>query len=93
VNAAGALTAVAGKNVTNTGGTALIGFGIAGVPVAVPVGVTAGRRKMAKPPRRAAGKVKAATKKKPKAAKRAVKAKRRPAPKRAKRIVRKKAKR
>lgn len=53
VNAAGTLMPV-GKSVSNTGGTSLIGFGIDGVPVAVPVGVGAGgRRKMPKPPRRA----------------------------------------
>jgi hypothetical protein len=52
VNAAGTLMPV-GKSVTNTGGTPLIGFGIDGVSVAVPVGAgRAGRRKMPKPPRR-----------------------------------------
>lgn len=93
VNAAGALSTV-GKSVSNAGGTPLIGFGIAGVQVAVAAGAAGGRMKMAKPPRRAARKMASVRpKKKPKAAKRAVKAKRRPAPKRAKRTSRKKAKR
>lgn len=98
VNAAGTLTAV-GKSVANTGGTSLIGFGIDGVAVAVPVGVAPprgiapGRRKAAKRPKRAAGKAKATRKKKAKAAKRPAKARRKPAPKRGKTSSRKKAKR
>jgi hypothetical protein len=55
VNAAGTLTAV-GKSVSNTGGTALIGFGIDGVPVTVPAGAAGGRRKMPKRPKRASRK-------------------------------------
>ena len=57
VNAAGALIPV-GKSVTNTFGTPLIGFGIDGVSVAVPVGAGGARRKMPKPRRRASGKTK-----------------------------------
>jgi hypothetical protein len=55
VNEAGTLIPV-GKSVTNTFGTPLIGFGIGGVSVAVPVGAGGARRKMPKPPRRASRK-------------------------------------
>jgi hypothetical protein len=50
MNAAGALTPV-GKSVTNSGGTPLIGFTIAGVPVQVPAPARA-RRKAGRPSRR-----------------------------------------
>jgi hypothetical protein len=47
VNPAGTLTPV-GKNVTNTGGTPLIGFGIAGVAVAEVVEIARARRRARK---------------------------------------------
>jgi hypothetical protein len=51
VNAAGTLAPV-GKSVTNSGGTPLIGFGIAGVPVDEEVAMTGRRRKAAKASRK-----------------------------------------
>lgn len=52
VSASGTLISV-GKSVTNTFGTPLIGFGIAGMPVAVLAGAGGGRREMPKPLTRA----------------------------------------
>jgi hypothetical protein len=51
VNAAGTLTPV-GKSVTNTGGTPLIGFGIAGVAVQAAVEIAGPRAKARRPSRR-----------------------------------------
>ncbi len=50
VNPAGTLAPV-GKSVTNNGGTPLIGFGIAGMPVKVAVEIAGRRRKARKPSR------------------------------------------
>jgi hypothetical protein len=51
VNGAGVLVPVAGKSVTNNGGTPLIGFGIDGLAAAADAGKRAGRRKARKPSR------------------------------------------
>ena len=91
VNAAGTLTAV-GKSVTVTGGTPLIGFGIAGMPVTAAAGAATGRRKMPKAPRRGGRKTTSARRKAtrtPAAAPGKVKsAAKRKQPKKPKRVVR-----